>query len=83
MPGSATLPAADVVAMGQDLDFAIAALPLSTGSLVFMYQATVDGDAAVGVPATNSIAPRWAGTPGPTARLPAAAAATTARAGYG
>ncbi len=64
VPDSATLPAADVMVSGQDLDFSIAALPLATGSVMFMYQATVDGDAAVGVAAVNTIDLTWAGIPG-------------------
>ncbi len=66
VPGSATLPAADVTAAGQNLQFRISALTLLAGNTTFTYQATIDLGAQIGAPLTNNVALTWAGIPGAT-----------------
>ena len=66
VPGSATLPAPDVTAAGQNLQFRFASVTLAEGSKAFTYQAKVDLGAPVGTPLTNTIALTYKSLPGGT-----------------
>ena len=66
VPGSATLPAADVEVNGRSLVFRLAPLTRAAGSVTFTYQARIDATAAVGTPLTNALRLVWASRPGAT-----------------
>ena len=66
VPGSATLPAPDVTAAGQNLQFRVASVTLAEGSKAFTYQAKVDLGAPVGTPLTNNIALTYKSLPAAT-----------------
>ncbi len=66
VPGSASPPPADVSFVDPVLTVLRSSLTLADGSFVFTYQATVDTDAAVGVPLVNALDVVWASIPGAT-----------------
>lgn len=66
VPGSATLPPADVTVIGQTLTFRISTLTLAAGSRSFTYRARVEPSAPVGATLVNHLTLVWASLPGAT-----------------
>ena len=66
VPGSATLPPADVTVSGQNLTFRIAALTLAQGTRSFTYRARVEPSASVGATLVNNLTLVWASLPAAT-----------------